>query len=419
MGLRLGYAREKHLLLVRRAHHRLPRGRRRLHRQYVDRLGAALLGRIGPQALHQQRRQPCRRVPCRRLPRRPDDVAAFLCGASRQRSAGQQCPELRREIPPEWTRTMRLVRPNVFLIAEDHSGWPAVTQSSEAGGLGFDATWFAEYYHQLIGDATNDPSRARLLKFAGYGDDRALNVSWFAGTLANTVSGRVVYHESHDEAGNSQYQEGGQDVYSARTIVVAVNSADLVGATRRYAEARVRFAAGMTLLGPGTPMFFMGEEVGAANPYRYSDFVNFREDFPGLRAGAGANLFRYYQDLIRLRLSYPALRAHMIDIAHVHDANRVLAFRRRDGAQEILVMGSLNNNAFTAGYCIQNASITDGRWREIFNGDAAAYGGSGLTNAGTIESADGSFTAALPANSVVVFLRRICSTRSSDSQVAA
>jgi len=96
----------------------------------------------------------------------------------------------------------------------------------------------------------------------------------------------------------------------------------------------------------------------------------------------------------------------MIDIAHVHDANRVLAFRRRDGAQEILVMSSLNNNAFTAGYRIQNASITDGRWREIFNGDAAAYGGSGLTNAGTLESEDGSFTAALPANSVVVFLRQ-------------
>ena len=89
----------------------------------------------------------------------------------------------------------------------------------------------------------NDPSRARLLKFAGYGDDRALNVSWFAGTLANTVSGRVVYHESHDEAGNSHYQEGGQDVYSVRTIVVAVNSADLVGATRRYAEAQPRWFA--------------------------------------------------------------------------------------------------------------------------------------------------------------------------------
>jgi 1,4-alpha-glucan branching enzyme len=69
-------------------------------------------------------------------------------------------------------------------------------------------------------------------------------------------------------------------------------------------------------------------------------------------------------------------------------------------------MGSLNNNAFTAGYRIQNASITDGRWREIFNGDATAYGGGGLANDGAIESADGSFTAALPANSVVVFLRQ-------------
>ena len=57
----------------------------------------------------------------------------------------------------------RLLKPNVFLIAEDHSGWAAVTQSSEEGGLGFDAVWYADYYHHLIGDAQNDTSRARLL----------------------------------------------------------------------------------------------------------------------------------------------------------------------------------------------------------------------------------------------------------------
>ena len=62
--------------------------------------------------------------------------------------------------------------------------------------------------------------------------------------------------------------------------MVAVNDAPLVGETRRYAEGRVHFAAGMTLLGPGIPMFFMGEEVGASRPYRYADFLIAREDYP-------------------------------------------------------------------------------------------------------------------------------------------
>ena len=140
--------------------------------------------------------------------------------------------------------------------------------------------------------------------------------------------------------------------------------------TRRYAEARVHFAAGVTLLGPAPPMFFMGEEVGAWQPYRYNDFIDFREDYPALRADAGAQLFRFYQDLIRLRLARPALRSHALDILHVHDANRVLAFRRWEGEQNILVMASLNNHDFAAGYRIQHPAITDGHWREIFNSDA-------------------------------------------------
>jgi 1,4-alpha-glucan branching enzyme len=306
----------------------------------------------------------------------------------------------------EWTRTMRLVRSTVILIAEDHSGWPAVTQSSDAGGLGFDAAWFAEYYHHLIGDATDDTSRARLLKFAGYGDDRPLAMTWFAGVMGASASGHVVYHESHDEAGNSTYNENGQDVHSARTIVVAVNGAPLIGDTRRFAEARTHFAAGVTLLGPAPPMFFMGEEVGAWQPYRYNDFIQFREDYPGLRASEGAALFRFYQDIIRLRLGSTALRSHAIEILHVHDANRVLAFRRFDGAQDILVMASLNNHDFAAGYSIQHPAIADGRWQEIFNSDNGLYGGSELMNAQVIPTANGNFTALLPANSVIVFERR-------------
>jgi 1,4-alpha-glucan branching enzyme len=305
----------------------------------------------------------------------------------------------------EWSRTLKLIKPKVFLIAEDHSGWSAVTEPPDQGGLGFDATWYADFYHNLIGDAQNDPSRARLLKMAGYGDDRPLSITRFANTLELSANGKVIYHESHDEAGNSYYEEGGQRIYSARTIMVAVNEAPLIDETRRFAEERVHFAAAMTLLGPGIPMFFMGEEVGASRPYRYADFINAREDYYALRRGPGANLFRFYQDLIRLRLSQSPLRSPNIDILYTHDSNRVLAFRRWQGSEELLIVASLNNTSFIDGYVLQNVPA-DGSWREIFNSDATAYGGSGMANPGLIPSAGGIFTVRVPANSVLVFKRQ-------------
>lgn len=298
----------------------------------------------------------------------------------------------------EWSNTLRLIRPNVFLVAEDHTGWQAVWQPTEQGGLGFDATWYADFYHHLIGDAQNDPGRARLIRLAGMGGNEPLRMRWMADTIAASADHRVVYHESHDEAGNAEN--------SVRTIVVAVNGAPLVGETRRYAEARVHFAAGMTLLGPGTPLFFMGEEVGASRVYRYVGFLQAREDYYALRQGTGANLFRYYAALIRLRLAHPALRSRNCEIVHAHDDNRVIALRRWAGGEEMLVVGSLNNAAFAQGYQLRDTRLADGTWREVFNSDAAEFGGGGMRNAGTIASAGGVLTLNIPANSVVVLQRQ-------------
>ena len=304
----------------------------------------------------------------------------------------------------EWTRTLQLINPDIFLIAEDYSGWTAVTQANDDGGLGFQAIWYSEYYHHLVGDAQNDPSRARLLKFAGYGDNRELRMDWFAGALANTSVGRVIYHESHDEAGNSHYCEGGECVSSARTIVVAVNGAPLNGDTRRWAEARTRVIAGLTLTAPGVPMFFMGEEVGAWEPYRYDDFLSHRQDFPVLRSGVGAGLFRFYQDLIRVRAARASMRSRNIEILHTHNADRVLAFRRWQENEECFVVVSLNNTSFSS-YRIQNAHIGDGTWREVLNSDAADYGGWGRVLVDPATSAKDSITLSLPANSIIVLQR--------------
>ncbi len=298
----------------------------------------------------------------------------------------------------EWTRTLHLIRPSVMLIAEDHTGWAAVTQPPDAGGLGFDATWFAEFYHSLIGDSDMAGGDSRLLKTAGQGGDGPLAMGQFAGVLYNTQYNKVVYSESHDEAGNS----GG----TQRTIVCAVNGAPLFGPTRDAAEARCRACFGLSLLSAGTPMFFMGEEIGAQKMFIWNTFMANREDLAGGRAGDGARLFAFYQDAIKLSRAHPAARSQQIDILHASDANRVIAFTRSAGAEMLLVVASLANQPYLDGYVIQTdpARLPDGAWREIFNSDAAGYGGAGIGNFGAdIPVSGGTFQARVPTSGFLVF----------------
>ncbi len=295
----------------------------------------------------------------------------------------------------EWVRTLKLFKPFAILLAEDHSGWPAMSQPQTIGGLGFDSIWWSEWYHQLIGDAKEDKSMARLIHEAGLGGDWPLKMDLF-GQVMGGSPGRVVYHASHDEVGNS--------AGTARTIELAVGG-QLNEENRPWAEARCRVAAGLTILSPGIPMFFMGEEVGAREPYRYDDFLEHREDFEALRSGSGANLFRYYQDLIRLRRWSPAFISPSIEVILTHDDDRLLAFLRSWGQEEFLVAVSLNNRPFDQGRLISHPGLTGKTWTEVLNSDADIYGGSGLCNCQELKSLDGNLNLVVPANGLTVLAK--------------
>jgi 1,4-alpha-glucan branching enzyme len=269
------------------------------------------------------------------------------------------------------------------------------------GGLGFDATWQVAFYHHLIGDSDMAGDVARLLKRAGVGGDESLQMDRFSSILYDSQYRRVVFHESHDEAGNA----GG----TARTIVTAVNHAPLINATRLFAESRSRLCFGISLLSAGTPMFFMGEEIGAQQQYRYDNFLQKREDILGERHGNGAAIFRFYQDIITLRRRLGAVRNRNIDILHQHNSNRIIAFKRWNGDEEVIIVASLNNTAFVNGYVIERdmIAIPNAGWKEIFNSDAAVYGGQNLGNAGrTVPSTQGQLKVVIPANGFVVLVKQ-------------
>ena len=298
----------------------------------------------------------------------------------------------------ELARTVKMVNPQAFLIAEDHTGWSAMTQPLDQGGIGFDAVWYSDFYHHLIGDGNYGDNYAKLLKIAGYGAPGSLHMDYFAGALSATQYNTIAYHENHDEAGN--------DGATERTIVTAVNQAPLVGDTRKYAEARSRFAFGLSALSAGTPMFLMGEEIGAAKYFLYDNFFLNKEDLIGQRTADGRFLFRFYQDLIGLVTAKAAARSRALDVIYVHNDNRVIGFTRTAPGQQLLLLASLNDAPFDHGYVIATdpSRLPDGGWQEIFNSDAAAYGGDDVGNGGaTLAVNGGQINAVIPAHGFVVF----------------
>ena len=234
----------------------------------------------------------------------------------------------------QWSRTVHMIKPSAILIAEDHTGWDAVVKTPDQGGLGFQAKWEVDFYHNLIGDSDFSGGKARLLRNAGFGGNDPLELDAFSGVLYNTQHNQVVFPESHDEAGNAQG--------SARTIVVAVNYAAVIGPTRTVAEARSRVCYGLSLLSAGISMFFMGEEVTAQQAYKFDDFLQHREDIVGLRNGFGKSMFRFFQDLIRTRKTLASIRSHNIDILHQSNDNRVIAFKRWSASDQVIIVASLN-----------------------------------------------------------------------------
>jgi 1,4-alpha-glucan branching enzyme len=72
------------------------------------------------------------------------------------------------------------------------------------------------------------------------------------------------------------------------------------------------------------------------------------------------------------------------------------------------IIASFNNTAFTSGYVIEKdlLAIPYANWKEIFNSDAAIYGGQNIGNGGSvIPSSQGRLNVVVPAAGFLVFAR--------------
>ena len=89
------------------------------------------------------------------------------------------------------------------------------------------------------------------------------------------------------------------------------------------------------------------------------------------------------------------------------NVNRILAFRRWNESQNFLIIASFNNTPFNSpNFRLRSSRLGNETWREIFNSDAAIYGGDNIGNGGQpVIYGNGEITCVIPANALLVFKR--------------
>lgn len=298
------------------------------------------------------------------------------------------------------TDTLRYQKPEAILIAEYWADQSAVLRSRPDGGAGFDSV-VASGLRQAIRETLSQVSAGR---------DASLDLNSLATNLYPAFGGawRAVQHLENQDVVRINNETDRQPRIAAL--------ADSSNARSWFARSRSRLANGLLLTAPGIPMLFMGQEF-MEDKY-WSDSPNYFSDcliwWDGLTSdGAMSGHLRFIRELIQLRGNHSALCSDSVNVFHVHNDNRVIAFHRwlEGVGRDVVVVASLREETW---WSYQIGLPYGGAWSEVFNSDVydnwinpMAPGNGGRINADgpPLHGFQSSASIVIPANGFVVFAR--------------
>ena len=262
----------------------------------------------------------------------------------------------------EMTYEMRAHYPGCFLVAEITPENPAVINDA-----GFDSCWLhaAHFDSRKImeghGGGSDPHTRLNLLKSI---------IDMHPG-FPRSASGINSILGSHDQCGDRHHghEDGGIHRYYV---------ARLGGRNNWHARAQVRMWYGVETMSRGLPMIFMGTETLQNEWWHVDERHCFNWALVDGKDIFASQMMCCVRDLNHLRLQSPALTSENIRFVHEDQDNTVLAWLRWDDSGEEVMLCVVNvseNDWSDYRYAVATGWGAGRRWQQVFNSQAAVYGG--------------------------------------------
>ena len=249
--------------------------------------------------------------------------------------------------------------PDVQTFAEESTAWPGVSRPTYLGGLGFGFKWDMGWMHDTLDYFQKDPIHRR------FHHDRLTFRAIYA------WSENYCLPLSHDEV-----------VHGKGSLLSKMPGDDW----QQFANLRCLLA--WQFATPGKKLLFQGQEWGQRREWQHAHSLDWHE----LDAEAHQGVLRLTRDVAWAYRDQPAMHIGDVDPSGFQwidasdtDQSVVSILRKAKGHPSVLVVANFTPVP-RADYRI--GVPLAGEWREIFNSDAAEYGGAGLGNHGAVATDD-------------------------------
>jgi 1,4-alpha-glucan branching enzyme len=235
------------------------------------------------------------------------------------------------------------------MIAEESTSWPQVSRPVYAGGLGFDIKWNMGWMNDTLSYMAHDPIH------------RQYQQGKLTFSMLYCFTENFMLPFSHDEV-----------VHGKQSLLHKMPGDEW----QRHANLRTLYAYQFTH--PGKKLLFMGTEFGQGREWDSTGVL----DWYVLEYPYHQGMQRLVRDLNHLYQEYPALHRYEFDWngfewINCDDAQlSVISYLRKGNDGELMVV--VLNLTPVPRYDYRLGVPLPGTYREVFNSDAAVYGGSNV-----------------------------------------
>ena len=249
--------------------------------------------------------------------------------------------------------------PGAMMIAEESTAWPKVTGDVDDGGLGFTYKWNMGWMHDFLEYMKCDPI------FRKYHQNQITFSFMYA------YSENYVLVLSHDEV-----------VHLKKSMIYKMPG------TMPEKFGNLRAAYGLMMMHPGKKLLFMGQDFAQTAEWNEAKSLDWHllEKY-----SEHQQLNHYYRDLLHFYQNEPAL--YELDdspegFAWINGSDaehNMLTFCRMTKDKKNCLLCHFNFSP-VAYENFQSGVLCPGTYTEVFNSNAAEYGGTGLVNPEPIEA---------------------------------